>query len=96
MEVYFVGKKRKDVWRVEPLCLFWTIWKARNKIAFEDAMLSIQKLKSFLCISSGPRLHYALKRALQRLLSSTLSLSLSHTHTHIGSSKLNLSSLLSL
>ena len=42
----FVGKKRKDVWRVGPLCLFWTVWKARNKIAFEDATLSIQKLKS--------------------------------------------------
>ena len=42
----FVGKKRKEVWRAGPLCLFWTIWKARNKIAFEDAMLSIQKLKS--------------------------------------------------
>ena len=53
-----------------PLCLFWTIWKARNKFAFEDATLSIQKLSPLLCISSGPRLHYALKRALQHLLSS--------------------------
>ena len=25
---------------------FWTVWKARNKIAFEDDVLSIQSLKS--------------------------------------------------
>ena len=41
---FFVGKKRKKVWRVGPLCIFWTVWKARNKIAFEDDMLSIQRL----------------------------------------------------
>ena len=28
-----------------PLCLFWVIWKDRNSIAFEDGVLSIQKLK---------------------------------------------------
>ena len=43
----FVGKKRKAVWQVGPLCLFWVIWKARNKIAFEDCVLSIQRLKAF-------------------------------------------------
>ena len=26
--------------------LFWVIWKARNKIAFEDSVLSIQRLKA--------------------------------------------------
>ena len=26
--------------------LFWVIWKARNKIAFEDSVLSIQRLKT--------------------------------------------------
>ena len=41
----FVGKKRKVVWLMGPLCLFWVIWKARNSIAFEDGVLSIQKLK---------------------------------------------------
>ena len=56
-------KKRKHVLRAGPLCLFWTIWKARNKIAFEDATLSIQKLKvlfvyflwveTTLCIKEG-------------------------------------------
>ena len=41
-----VGKKRKEVWIAGPLCLFWTGWKVRNKIFFEDLELSIQKLKS--------------------------------------------------
>ena len=42
----FVGKKRKEVWRADPLCIFWTVWKVRNKIAFEDDVLSIQTLES--------------------------------------------------
>ena len=47
--------------RAGPLFLFWTIWKARNKIAFEDATLSIQKFsfvyflkaETTLCIKEG-------------------------------------------
>ena len=42
----FVGEKRKGVWRASPLCLFWTVWKARNKVAFEEEELSIQRLKN--------------------------------------------------
>ena len=41
----FVGKKRMVAWQVGPLCLFWVIWKVKNKIAFEDGVLSIQRLK---------------------------------------------------
>ena len=41
-----MGKKRKTVWQVRLLCLFWVIWKVRNKIAFEDSLLSIQRLKA--------------------------------------------------
>ena len=45
----FVGKRRKIVWRVSPLCIFWTVWKTTNRIAFDDEVLSIQRLKtSFL------------------------------------------------
>ena len=33
-----------------PLCLFWTIWKERNRRSFENVELSVQRLKSlFLC-----------------------------------------------
>ena len=38
--------KRKEIWRVGPLCIFWTVWNARNKTAFEEEVLSIQRLKS--------------------------------------------------
>ena len=37
----FVGKNCKKVWRAAPLHIFWTVWKARNKMAFDDGMLSI-------------------------------------------------------
>lgn len=43
----FVGKKRKTIWRANPLCIFWTVWKVRNIISFEDDMLSIPRLKAF-------------------------------------------------
>ena len=41
----FVGKRRKKVWQTTPSCLFWIVWKARNRIAFKDDFLSIQNLK---------------------------------------------------
>ena len=45
----FEGKKHKLIWRAAPLCIFWTVWKTKNRIAFEDEELSIQRLKtSFL------------------------------------------------
>ena len=45
----FVSKKRKKVWRAAPLHIFWTVWKTRNRLAFKDDELSIQRLKySFL------------------------------------------------
>ena len=46
----FVGKKRKKVWKIAPLCLFWMVWKERNRIAFNNEELSIQRMKnSFVC-----------------------------------------------
>ncbi|RVW43414.1 putative ribonuclease H protein [Vitis vinifera] len=45
-----VGKKHRKVWRAAPLHIFWTVWKARNHLAFKDDVISIQRLKySFLC-----------------------------------------------
>ncbi|RVW73236.1 LINE-1 reverse transcriptase-like [Vitis vinifera] len=57
----FVGTKRKGVWRASPLCLFWTVWKARNKVAFEEEELSIQRLRmEIICtLSDGYSLHVA-------------------------------------
>ena len=59
-----MGKKRKEVWRAGPLCLFLIVWKVKNKIVFEDVELSTQKPKrSFidnlcsetkLCKKDGP------------------------------------------
>ena len=40
-----MGKKRVKVWRVAPLCLFWTVWKERNRVAFENEDFSIQRMK---------------------------------------------------
>ena len=32
------------------LCLFWTLWKERNRVAFENESPSVHRLKStFLC-----------------------------------------------
>ena len=31
-----VGRKRKRIWMVAYFCLFWTVWQARNRVAFED------------------------------------------------------------
>ena len=46
----FAGKKRKKIWNSIPLCIFWTVWKERNRLAFRGGVLDIQKLKnSFVC-----------------------------------------------
>ena len=47
----FVGKKRKKVWWAAPLYIFWTVWKARNRLAFKDNVLSIQRLKYSFVLS---------------------------------------------
>ena len=43
-----VGKKRKRIWLAAPLCLFWTLWRVRNRLVFENEGFNIQKLKSNL------------------------------------------------
>ena len=45
-----MGKKRKKMWWVARLCLFWTVWKERNSRMFDNEGWSIQGLKSsFAC-----------------------------------------------
>ena len=40
----FVGKKRKKTWDVIPLCIFWTVWKERNRLFFVCNLWSWAKL----------------------------------------------------
>ena len=42
----FMGKKREKAWRVATLCLMWTIWKERNRRAFDDVERNDQEIKS--------------------------------------------------
>ena len=41
----FKRKKKRAVWRLAPICLFWCIWKKRNQRTFKDEKLSDQRLK---------------------------------------------------
>ena len=36
-----VGKKRKKVWLAGHFCLFWKVWKARNRIVFMEEFFSL-------------------------------------------------------
>ena len=47
----FVAKEHRKVWKMGPLCLFWIVWKARNRIAFEWEEL-YPKSKMFSCFFS--------------------------------------------
>ena len=40
-----VGKKRKKIWTTAPLCQFWTLRCARNRLAFENEVTSAQGIK---------------------------------------------------
>ena len=40
-----VGKKRKKIRTAAPLCLFWTLWCARNRLVFENEVTSAQRIK---------------------------------------------------
>ena len=46
-----MGKKCKKVWRAVPLYIFWTVWKARNRLVLNDDVLSIQRLKYLFVFS---------------------------------------------
>ena len=41
-----VGKKHKKIWTASSLCLFWTLWRARNRLVFENEVTSAQKIKA--------------------------------------------------
>ena len=41
-----MGKKRKKIWLAAPLCLFCNLWRARNRLLFENKVLSAQRIKA--------------------------------------------------
>ena len=47
----FVGEKRLKTWMAAPLCLFWSIWRERNMIAFDDERCSVHRLKTSFVFS---------------------------------------------
>ena len=40
-----MGKKRKKIWLVSPLCLLWTLWQERNRVVFDNRVTNAQKIK---------------------------------------------------
>ena len=44
-------KKDAKLWRALPLCLFWAIWKERNRVVFDDEAFSKSRLKSCFLFS---------------------------------------------
>ena len=48
--VLFVCKEREQSWKAIPLCLFWTLWKERNRRAFNDMEQSEQTIKFSFCM----------------------------------------------
>ena len=44
---------RKKAWKVAPLCLFWSIWRKRNRRTFENCECSNHSFKSSFLYLSG-------------------------------------------
>ena len=41
-----VGKKSKKIWMTAPLCLFWILWRVRNRAAFVNEIPSAHMMKT--------------------------------------------------
>ena len=41
-----MGKKRNKIWLTAPLCLFWNICHARNRLVFENEVPTAQRIKA--------------------------------------------------
>ena len=48
-----MGKKRKKIWDAIPLCIFWTVWKERNRLAFREEGFERSKVRIFLSVICG-------------------------------------------
>ena len=42
-----IRNKARKLWKAAPLCLFWAIWKERNRVVFEDDSFSYDRLKLY-------------------------------------------------
>lgn len=42
----FVKKKLKKLWMAIPFCLFWIIWRERNKAVLENVVPLVQRMKN--------------------------------------------------
>ena len=42
----FTRKEKKQMWKTVPMCIFWFIWKERNRIVFRDGRLAVQRLNN--------------------------------------------------
>ena len=38
-----MGKKCKKVWEADPLYLFWTIWRKKNRVSFDNEAFFAQQ-----------------------------------------------------
>ena len=56
-----LDKKRRIVWHVAPICLFWCIWKEHNQRIFNNEELLDQRLKKFFIKSLLEWSHASLK-----------------------------------
>ena len=45
------ARRVKKAWKLAPLCLFWAVWKKRNRIAFDNEEFSVHRLKYFFVCS---------------------------------------------
>ena len=41
-----MGKKCKKIWMAAPLCLFWTLWRERNRVVFENEVTSVHRINA--------------------------------------------------
>ena len=39
-----MGKKSSKVWKLVSVCIFWTVWKKRNCLAFKNGSSAVQRL----------------------------------------------------
>ena len=52
-----------------PLCIFWSVWKERNRLAFGNEELSLQRLKYYFVCNFWSRVRVSLVESPSSLVS---------------------------